>query len=42
LDGGNSWDAMQADVEINFNDIAVYENQLYIVGNDGYMGVLEL
>lgn len=41
-DGGNSWNAYQVNTMSNLNDVCVLDGKLYIVGDDGYMGLKDL
>lgn len=39
-DAGRSWDAFQVNTDHNLNDLAELDGKLYIVGDDGYIGIL--
>ncbi len=41
-DSGQSWDALQVNTDSNLNDLAEQDGRLYIVGDDGYMGMRKL
>ena len=41
-DAGQTWNALQVNTTHNLNDLAELAGKLYIVGDDGYMGALEL
>ena len=41
-DSGQSWESFKVNTDHNLNDIAELDGKLYIVGDDGYMGVREL
>jgi len=41
-DGGDSWNAMKVNTNQNLNDLAVLDGMLYLVGDNGYLGVIEL
>lgn len=41
-DAGQSWDALKINTDHNLNDLAELDGKLYVVGDNGYMGVREL
>lgn len=41
-DAGANWDAMKVNTNHNLNDFVELDGKLYLVGDDGYLGVREL
>ena len=42
IDAGKTWESYKVNTNHNLNDLAELDGKLYIVGDDGYLGVREL